>query len=206
MFHPHCRTDGYALRSTLRKARRLEPLCWRSQLSFFLDNQVIRWATAESHSPFCKYSPSITSQWNPCSSPGRSPTSRFLAWCSSRTGIATLRYLRWLAPTSDVLQARLQSELGCRPPSATLRLWVTLAQGRGVPLRSGNSLYWGRNLSWSDALATLHVRCVCPIPPGPAPFLELRATCGKTRLAPPAQEALTCIWCNQPWSVGVCRL
>ena len=62
------------------------------------------------------------------------PTSRFLAWCSSPTGVATLRYLRWLAPTSDILQARLQSELGCRPPSATLRLWDTLAQGRGVPL------------------------------------------------------------------------
>ena len=110
----------------------------------------------------------------------RSPSDRFSAWCSTPAGQGVLQQLRWLAPTQQILVARLQAELGTVPASSQA-LWVSLSQSRGVPIRTGTSLSWGFHLSWDDAKSLLRTRCTCDLLPGPIPALCLCPTCGEAQ-------------------------
>ena len=124
--------------------------------------------------------------------------SHFLAWSATANGAAALRHLHWLAPTADVILARLQAELCFQVPSASKAYWLGLAQSKGIPVRSGSTLSWGHRISWADAKTLWHTRCSCQQPPGPLPALDLCNACGQARLSFPSAHPVPCVWCRQP--------
>eukprot|EP00435_Cladocopium_sp_Y103_P026340 s3832_g6.t1 len=119
------------------------------------------------------------------------PTSKSRS--ATASGVAALRHLRWLAPTEEVILA----------PSAGKAFWLSLAQSKGIPVRSGPNLSWGHRITRQNSIANSLLVSTAPwSTPALRPVLHLRTG----PLVSPHDGLLTLCVVSAAWHTNLSRL